>query len=108
MNRWVGLGLLGVATTVALAGALGAAVPEARITIEDFHFTEAKLDVPVDTTVTWVNRDEEPHTVTSPAGLFASPGLDHDEHFSYRFTTRGTYAYYCALHPHMRAEVVVR
>jgi plastocyanin len=108
MKTRVGLGLVGFAVMVVLAGALSAWATGSRVTIEDFRFQEAKLRVPVGTTVTWVNQDEELHTVTSSAGLFASPGLDHDERFSYRFTTAGTYTYYCALHPKMRAEVVVQ
>ena len=95
-----------VGWTPAQAGAPGPA--GSQVAIEHFKFGQPTLSVPVGTTVTWVNRDEEPHTVTSTAGAFASPGLDNGERFTYRFDTPGTYVYYCAFHPHMRAQVVVQ
>jgi plastocyanin len=52
--------------------------------------------------------DEEPHTVTSATGDFSSPGLDTDEAFSRKFTAPGTYTYFCALHPHMTATIIVK
>jgi plastocyanin len=85
-----------------------AAAPTPRVQIHEFTFAPAALTVGVGTTVTWVNGDEEPHTVTSRGGLFASPGLDHAEVFSRRFTTAGTYEYFCALHPRMTGTVIVR
>jgi amicyanin len=78
------------------------------IEIRNFSFATPALTVPAGTTVTWTNRDEEPHTVTSAERVFASPGLDAGETFSFTFTTPGTYHYYCALHPHMTGTVVVR
>ena len=83
-------------------------VTEPQIVIHEFQFSQPTLTVAVGATVTWVNRDEESHTVTSASGLFTSPALDRQEAFSYRFTAPGTYAYYCALHPHMTARVIVR
>ena len=72
------------------------------------HFDPPTLEVPVGATVTWVNRDEEIHTVTSTQGLFTSPALDGEKQFSYRFEKPGTYEYRCALHPQMTGTVVVR
>ena len=87
---------------------LGAAVPPAsRVEIKQFAFGPRTLTVPVGVTVTWVNEDEEPHTVTA-TGVFASRGLDYDETFSYRFTTAGQFTYFCALHPRMTGTVVVK
>ena len=123
MKKWFGATL--VAVTVGSSGGLGlsgadqatptvtpavatssAAGP--RIDIMQFKFSQPILTVPVGTTVTWTNEDEDAHTVTADDGQFASAGLDHGEAFSYRFTTPGTYAYHCALHPHMTARIVVR
>ena len=78
------------------------------VTIEEFKFMPATVTVPVGTTVTWVNRDEESHTVTSATGAFGSAGLSHAETFARTFTRPGTYQYFCALHPHMKATVVVK
>jgi plastocyanin len=76
--------------------------------IGPFAFSPATVTLAPGTTVTWVNHDEETHTVTSATGAFTSAGLDHDETFTHTFTTPGTYSYFCALHPHMRATVIVQ
>jgi plastocyanin len=85
-----------------------AVAPEGpQIGIAKFAFGPNTLTVPAGATVTWTNRDEDSHTVTSTAGAFSSPALDRGETFSYRFTTPGTYTYFCALHPHMTARIIV-
>ncbi len=80
----------------------------ATVGIREFKYGPPSLTVPAGTMVTWTNHDEETHTVTSVAGAFASAGLGHEDTFTRRFTKPGTYQYFCALHPHMRATVVVR
>jgi plastocyanin len=82
--------------------------PGAQITIQNFEFNPATLTIPTGTTVTWISRDNEPHTVTSSEGVFASPGLDADEAFTYTFSTPGTYNYHCKLHPHMTGTIIVK
>ncbi|HYA01812.1 MAG TPA: cupredoxin family copper-binding protein, partial [Syntrophobacteria bacterium] len=82
--------------------------PGPQVTIENFQFTPATLTIPVGTTVTWISRDDEPHTVTSSEGVFTSPGLDADETYSYTFSTPGTYTYHCKLHPHMTGTIIVK
>ena len=79
-----------------------------EVGIKDYAFVPRTLTVAVGTTVTWTNQDEEPHTVTSATGDFSSPGLDTDEAFSRKFTAPGTYTYFCALHPHMTATIIVK
>src|SRR5712691_2785686 len=72
--RPIALLVLGLALTT---GASAAPVPQ--LEIHHFKFSPATVTVAPGTTVRWVNRDEETHTVTSSAGLFASAGLDTDE-----------------------------
>jgi plastocyanin len=79
-----------------------------QIGIEDFKYLPPALTVPAGTTVIWVNRDAELHTVTSSSGVFASPGREKGETFSYTFAAPGTYVYFCALHPYMTATITVR
>jgi plastocyanin len=100
--------LLLVGAIGAGAAAPGAADPTAQITIEHFQFQPSALTVPAGTTVTWVNHDSDTHTVTSPTGAFGSPALETDDTFSFTFNAPGTYAYFCALHPHMKSTVVVK
>jgi plastocyanin len=84
--------------------------PANRVVIDNFTFRPATLTVKAGTKVTWVNRDDVPHTATSSAKprLFNSGTLDTDEQFSFTFTTAGTYEYFCTLHPRMTGKVVVK
>ncbi len=79
-----------------------------QVTIDNFHFGPASLTVPAGTTVTWINRDDVPHNVISTQKKFASPVLDTDEQFSYKFSDPGTYDYYCSIHPKMTGKVIVK
>jgi plastocyanin len=91
-----------------LRAATAADTPATEIEIRNFHFEPATLVVAPGTTVTWINRDAEIHAVTSTQGAFASPGIDGNERFSFRFEKPGTYAYRCALHAQMTGTIVVR
>ena len=81
-----------------------------QVTIDNFTFQPAELTVSVGAKVTWVNRDDVPHTATSTAKprLFNSNALDTDDTFSFVFTTPGTYDYFCAVHPKMTGRVIVK
>lgn len=74
---------------------------------DNFSFAPGSLSVPVGTTVTWTNRDDVPHNIVSTEHRFKSPALDTDEQFSHRFDERGTFKYYCSIHPKMTGEIVV-
>ena len=90
------------------AGAAEKASPGPQIFMEHQKYAPAKLTVPAGTTVTWINRDADPHTVVASSGEFRSPGLDTDESFSRRFTVPGTYVYFCTLHPLMTGTITVK
>ena len=108
MTKKVGV-LLGLTWTALALGSSSAAVGRpADVGIKEFKFAPAALEVSAGTTVRWTNHDEETHTITSTTGAFASRGLSNDETFSQTFTKPGTYQYFCALHPMMRATVVVK
>jgi plastocyanin len=79
-----------------------------QVTIDNFSFAPRTLTVPVGATVTWTNKDDIPHTVVSTKRKFASPALDTNQQFSFRFMAAGTYPYYCSVHPMMTGTVVVR
>jgi len=113
-NAWIA----GLAVPVIVAMLLLAAAPRVKatdqpaaapaVTIDNFSFGPQTLTVPVGATVTWVNRDDIPHTSVSTDGLFKSKVMDTDEKFSYTFTKAGTYPYYCTIHPKMTGKVVVQ
>jgi plastocyanin len=77
------------------------------VTIRNFMFSPMTLTVKAGATVTWNNRDNEPHTVVSDAGLFRSGAFDTDESFSFRIDKPGTYHFTCSIHPMMVGTVVV-
>jgi plastocyanin len=74
----------------------------------DFMFAPLSLSVTAGSTVTWTNKDDEPHTVVSDSGLFRSAAMDTNESFSFRFDKPGTYTYACSIHPRMVGTIVVR
>lgn len=80
------------------------------VNINNFAFSPKELTVAVGTTVTWTNKDEEPHTVVNAASppAFKSQALDGGDKFSFTFTQPGTYRYFCSVHPFMTATVVVK
>jgi len=61
----------------------------------------------VNNTVTWVNNDNVPHTVTAKDGSFDSGNLNPGQSFTYTFTKAGTYAYTCTYHSWMNGTVIV-
>jgi amicyanin len=99
------LALGAMAGLVLAAGAARAATVE--VTIDNFTFSPQQITVKAGDTVTWINHDDIPHTATSKTGVFRSKALDSDDKFSFTFATPGTYAYFCALHPHMTGSIVV-
>jgi plastocyanin len=78
-----------------------------QVSIDGFAFAPVTLTVPVGTTVTWTNRDEEPHTVAASDGSFHSPGMGTGATFAHTFPNAGTFDYVCSIHPMMRGTVVV-
>jgi plastocyanin len=91
-----------------LAAAAATAAAGPRIEITKHAFSLPTVTVQAGATVTWVNHDDDAHTVVSTTALFRSPGLDTDDSFSFRFTKPGTYQYFCTLHPLMVGKVIVR
>src|SRR6266567_9375235 len=99
------LALGAMAGLVLAASAVQAATVEVKI--DNFVFNPQTITVRAGDTVTWVNHDDIPHTATSKTGAFRSKALDTDDKFSFTFTTPGSFAYFCALHPHMTGSIVV-
>ncbi|MFL6116477.1 MAG: plastocyanin/azurin family copper-binding protein [Catenulispora sp.] len=86
-----------------------AATSANTVEIKSYAYSPAALTVPVGTTVTWVNEDSVPHTVTGTSGpaKFDSGQLASGASWSGTFMTPGTYKYYCADHPQMVAQITV-
>ncbi len=80
----------------------------ATVDIRDFAFAPGNLQVPVGATVTWTNHDSAPHTATANDGSWDTGTLNQGESKSITFDKPGDYAYYCKIHPTMKARLQVR
>lgn len=90
-------------------GATTAALPDpTQIVVQDFMFQPNTITVKAGATVTWSNKDDEPHTVKSDTGLFKSGAMDTNETFSFKFDQPGTYHFTCSIHPRMTGTIVVQ
>jgi plastocyanin len=80
------------------------------VTMAHYAFSPNGLTVTAGDTVTWTNQDTDSHNVVTTSGpaSFSSPLIATGRSWSYTFTVPGTYAYYCSVHPDMRAQLVVR
>jgi plastocyanin len=104
--------LQGALLALALTAAAHAAVPPllpavATVHIKDFKYHPPALTIHVGDRVTFVNDDDEAHTVTATDKSFDSEGLDTAGTWQHVFNNPGTYHYFCELHPYMKATIVV-
>ena len=92
------------------AVAASAAAPAQQVTISNFTFAPATVEVAAGTRLVWKNEDDTPHAVVGADGgsPIHSPALDTDDEYGVVFSAPGTYRYFCSLHPHMQGTVVVR
>ena len=101
-----------------------ASVAPASVVIDTFAFSPKTVHVHVGDTVTWTNRDNILHTVTSGMrdyeagnsghvtathkdGMFDMPLNGKSATGHYTFTKAGTFHYFCDRHPGMEADVEV-
>ncbi len=100
------------ATSIAVAIPTPTPNPE-PVTSNIQNFQLQDLNVPVGSTVTWVNLDAAPHTTT--AGTPSDPlpdqwdsgTLQTNGSFTFTFDQAGTFVYFCRIHPSMQATVTV-
>lgn len=96
-----------VAALLAVGAPAFAAAEEAQVKIDNFAFTPDVIQVKVGTPVTFVNHDDIPHSVVATNGSFHSKALDTDQSYTFTPMTPGELAYFCGLHPHMKAKIIV-
>jgi plastocyanin len=98
-------------------GVVGPALSEggagARVAIRVFQFQPGAVEVRAGAPVTWTNQDDITHTVTSgapgsPDGRFDVRLAGKGASGTTTFSGPGRHPYFCARHPSMRGEVVVR
>ena len=80
-----------------------------KIEIKDFAFNPQTITVKSGEKITWINRDEEPHTIVSVEKQFKkSSALDTDQEFTVVAGSPGTYSYFCSVHPKMTGTIIVK
>ena len=104
--------LLSGFSLVAVAGEMNEAstgnAKENKIEIKDFAFNPQSITVKSGETITWINKDEEPHTVVSVGKQFKkSSALDTDQTYTIVAGAPGTYSYFCSVHPKMTGTIIV-
>jgi plastocyanin len=116
MNRLISkitiAALLSGFSSFALAGEMkdtgSSGAGQNKIEIKDFAFNPQSITVKSGDKITWINRDEEPHTVVSVGKQFKkSSALDTDETYTIVAGAPGTYSYFCSVHPKMTGTIVV-
>lgn len=76
-------------------------------------YNPATVEIEVGTTISWMNIDKDPHTVTDGTPdskwgqIFDSGLMRQGKEYRYTFNEAGTYPYLCALHPWMSGKVIV-
>jgi plastocyanin len=103
-----GLALVTALVPLALVPAVATPPPpHGVVTIANDAFAPAVVHVRAGEKVTFVNGDDETHTVTSDTAVFDSGRLDENQRYAYTFTKPGTYAYHCTIHTFMKGTIVV-
>ena len=78
-----------------------------EVLIKGVAFNPSTITVASGTTITWTNKDEFEHTVTSNTGIFDSGPISPNGTFSHTFNTVGSFSYHCSIHSTMTASVTV-
>jgi plastocyanin len=115
-SRSIGLFVAAI-SLVCLSGTISESNVQAKtkattaiVTIEAFQFMPAEITVKKGSIVTFVNKDETPHTADpdSGKGFTGSGRLKAGQSKAIVFNTVGTQAYHCAIHPSMVGKVIVK
>ena len=79
----------------------------AAVSAMNFAFSPSSLAVRAGTRVTFTNHDMVTHTFTANGGLFNSGNVTSGHSYVFTFSTAGSYAYHCQIHPYMTGTVTV-
>ena len=81
-----------------------------NVTMQNNVFSPSSITVPVNSTVTWTNKDGYAHTVTSTSSneQYDSGNINAGSTFNHKFSTAGTFTYKCTIHSGMTGTVTVQ
>lgn len=77
------------------------------VSIRGMQFGTGTITIKAGESVTWMNEERMPHTVTANDGSFSSSALNAGNTFTQAFDKPGEYSYYCQYHPNMKGVVIV-
>jgi plastocyanin len=97
-----------LAAAVALSPGATAAGKAHQVMIEGMKFVPERIEVAVGDSITWVNRDPVPHTVTSAAKALESGTIAANGKWKYVVRRKGDIDYVCRFHPGMRGTLTVK
>jgi plastocyanin len=97
-----------VALVALLAAAPATPKPGSIVHIRDDAFMPAAITVRAGDSVTFVNDDDDAHTVTADDSSWDSEGLNQGEKWAHTFAKAGTVKYHCTVHPFMHGTIVVK
>ena len=95
-----------IAMLLATGVALAADPPRNTVTIDGTSYAPATLTVKRGITISFVNKDPFPHTVTSP-GHFDSKAIAAGKTWKFKAKDSGRFDYICTFHPNMKGTLVV-
>ena len=76
------------------------------VSISGFAFAD-QITITAGQTVQWTNEDPVPHAVSGDNGSWGSGEIGNGESLSMTFTTPGSFAYHCSIHPAMQGKIIV-
>jgi plastocyanin len=102
----------GSALAIVVAALTASAEPTPAVEIQLFQFKPGAVEVKAGTAITWTNRDDIEHTVTSGdpehrTGRFDQPLAGRGSTATIKLGEPGVYPYFCDRHPSMRGEIRV-
>jgi plastocyanin len=77
-----------------------------NISVINYAFAPAVLNVAKGDTVVWINQDPVTHKIAG--GALNGPAMSTGQSYSFVFNTPGTFEYHCAIHPSMKGTIIVK
>jgi plastocyanin len=96
-----------VGAVVCTSTTADASARAATVTVADMAFSPASVSTTLGGSVTWTFSDPIAHTTTSDQGFWDSGSRSGGATYSRTFTSAGTFAYHCSIHPMMHGTVKV-
>lgn len=96
------------AFALALAFTAPAFAADHAVEIKGMKFSVPVLEVAAGDTVTFTNMDAAPHTATAKDGSFDTGRLSKGQSATVTVAQAGSFDYFCAVHPSMKAAITAQ